>query len=59
MALTKKESTREGSRMKAQDQKELMRERICDCARGYLKERDMNRYLCGRLQRRQELQWEI
>ena len=33
MALTKKESTREGSRMKAQDQKELMRERICDCAK--------------------------
>ena len=33
VALTKKESTREGSRMKAQDQKELMRERICDCAK--------------------------
>ena len=33
MALTKKESTRDGSRMKAQDQKELMRERICDCAK--------------------------
>ena len=33
MALTKKELTREGSRMKAQDQKELMRERICDCAK--------------------------
>ena len=45
--------------MKAQDQKELMRERSAIVQRGYLKERDMNRYLCGRLQRRQELQWEI
>lgn len=47
--------------MKAQDQKELMRERICDCAKrlfereGYEQVSMHNR----RLQRRQELQWEI
>lgn len=45
--------------MKAQDQKELMRERICDCAKRLFEREGYEQVSMRRLQRRQELQWEI